>query len=126
MGGRPARSRAGFTKGGVATQALSRRIIGDGATDAIAGVDAQGRCIRRASAVLRIGPGSAPAAIGRTCADNPETRGFPVPIATQPDNRVVYFPACPTRMFGANPTEYDLLARAASDDRAARSAPGSR
>jgi D-lactate dehydrogenase len=24
-------------------------------------------------------------------------------------NRVVYFPACPTRMFGANPTRYDLL-----------------
>ena len=33
---------------------------------------------------------------------------MPVPIAS-PANRVVYFPACPTRMFGANKTRYDLL-----------------
>ena len=31
-----------------------------------------------------------------------------MPIAANA-NRVVYFPACPTRMFGANPTKYDLL-----------------
>ena len=50
-------------------------------------------------------------AIGPNLRSNPKTTGFPVPIATQPDNRVVYFPACPTRMFGANPTEYDLRRR---------------
>jgi D-lactate dehydrogenase len=40
---------------------------------------------------------------------NPKETGFPVPIATQPERRVVYFPACPTRMFGAQKTEHDLL-----------------
>jgi D-lactate dehydrogenase len=55
-----------------------------------------------------MGPGAPPAVIGPDMRSNPKTSGLPVPIATQPDNRVVYFPACPTRMFGANPTEYDL------------------
>jgi len=39
--------------------------------------------------------------------DDPKA-GVPVSIAKQ-TNRVLYFPACPTRMFGANPTPYDLL-----------------
>jgi D-lactate dehydrogenase len=30
-----------------------------------------------------------------------------VPIVA-PTNRIVYYPGCPTRMFGANPTPYDL------------------
>ncbi len=93
---------------GVGAQALSRRIIGDGATDAIAGAMRKVARTPRVSRTLRVGPGAPPAAIGPNLRSNPKTTGFPVPIATQPDNRVVYFPACPTRMFGANPTEYDL------------------
>jgi D-lactate dehydrogenase len=93
---------------GIGAQALSRRIIGDGATDAIAGVMRKVAHTPRVSRTLRIGPGAPPAAIGPNLRNNPKTTGFPVPIATQPDNRVIYFPACPTRMFGANPTAYDL------------------
>ena len=94
---------------GVGTQALSRRIIGDGATDAIAGAMRKVLRTPRVSPALRPGPGAPGARAGRELRDNPKTTGFPVPIATQTANRVVYFPACPTRMFGANPTEYDLL-----------------
>lgn len=93
---------------GVAAQALSRRIIGDGATDAIAGAMRKVARTPRVSRALRMGPGAPPAAVGPNMRANPRIDGLPVPIATQPDNRVVYFPACPTRMFGANPTEYDL------------------
>jgi D-lactate dehydrogenase len=93
---------------GIGAQALSRRIIGDGATDAIAGAMRKIARTPRVGRTLRMGPGAPPAAIGPNLRNNPKTSGFPVPIATQPDNRVVYFPACPTRMFGANPTEYDL------------------
>jgi D-lactate dehydrogenase len=93
---------------GVGAQALSRRIIGDGATDAIAGAMRKVARTPRVSRTLRIGPGAPPAAIGPNLRNDPKTTGFPVPIATQPGTRVVYFPACPTRMFGANPTEYDL------------------
>ncbi len=93
---------------GIGAQELSRRIIGDGATDAIAG--AMRKVVRtpRVSRALRPGPGAPPAATAPNLRNNPKQTGFPVPIATQPDNCVVYFPACPTRMFGANPTEYDL------------------
>jgi D-lactate dehydrogenase len=93
---------------GVAAQALSRRIIGDGATDAIAGAMRKVARTPRVSRTLKPGPGAPPARAGGNRRDNPLTTGFPVPIATQPDNQVVYFPACPTRMFGANPTGYDL------------------
>ncbi len=98
---------AGLTAG-VGAQALSRRIIGDGATDAIAGAMRKVLKTPRVSRALRPGPGAPPAAVGPDLRNDPKTTGFPVPIATQPDNRVVYFPACPTRMFGANPTPYDL------------------
>ena len=45
------------------------------------------------------GTGRAPASARQTVRANPKTDGVPVPIAA-PTNRVVYFPACPTRMFG--------------------------
>ncbi len=107
--GRHTRAIESGLRTGVATQALSRRIIGDGATDAIAGAMRKVLRTPRVSPALRPGPGAPKAQAGRELRDNPKTTGFPVPIATQTANRVVYFPACPTRMFGANPTEYDLL-----------------
>lgn len=106
---RQTRTIEGGLRAGVATQALSRRIIGDGATDAIAGVMRKVARTPRVSRALRPGPGTAAPQTGRPLRDDPKSTGFPVPIATQSANRVVYFPACPTRMFGANPTEYDLL-----------------
>ena len=96
-------------KTGIGAQALSRRIIGDGATDANAGPKRKVLRTPRVSPALRPGPGAPAARSGRELRNDPKTTGFPVPIATQTANRVVYFPACPTRMFGANPTEYDLL-----------------
>jgi D-lactate dehydrogenase len=63
----------------------------------------------RVSRALRPGPGAPAARSAPPRRDNPKETGFPVPIAVQPDNRIVYFPGCPTRMFGANKTPYDLL-----------------
>jgi len=89
-------------------QALSRTIIGDGATDALAGTMRNLAKTPRVSRALRPGPGAPPTLRGKDLRANPKTGGAPVPIAA-PTNRVVYFPACPTRMFGANKTPYDLL-----------------
>jgi D-lactate dehydrogenase len=86
---------------GVATQTLSRRIIGDGATDAIAqGMRSlSGDRIPRVSRALRPGPGAPKPVNWR----NSPQAGLPVSIAQQlaPRGKVVYFPACPTRLFGA-------------------------
>jgi D-lactate dehydrogenase len=86
---------------GVGTQALSRTIIGDGATDALAGLARRlsGQRVPRVSRALRPGPGTGTPADLR---QNPRT-GMPVSIAQQiaPRGKVVYFPACPTRLFGA-------------------------
>lgn len=94
---------------GIGAQALSRTIIGNAATDAIAGGMRKLAGTPRVSKALRPGPGAPKARAGANLRANPKVTGFPVPIATQPDNRVVYFPACPTRMFGTPRTEYDLL-----------------
>ncbi len=93
---------------GIGAQALSRRIIGDGATDAIAGAMRRVAGTPRVSRALRPGPGAPAPRAGKPLRNNPRETGFPVPIAAQTGNRVVYFPACPTRMFGANATDYDL------------------
>ncbi len=91
---------------GIGAQALSRTIIGDGATDAIAGGLRALAKTPRVSRGLRPGPGAPQARAGAGVRNNP-TRSVPVSIAA-PRNRVVYFPACPTRMFGAAETAYDL------------------
>lgn len=93
---------------GVGAQALSRSIIGNAATDAIAGGMRRLAGTPRVSRTLRPGPGAPAPRRGAELRGNPKGTGFPVPIADQSANRVVYFPACPTRMFGANPTDYDL------------------
>ena len=92
---------------GVGAQALSRTIIGNGATDAIAGAMRMLARTPRVSRTLQPGPGAPEARAGANLRDDPKA-GVPVSIA-KTANRVVYFPACPTRMFGANPTPYDLL-----------------
>ncbi len=93
---------------GIGAQALSRTIIGNAATDALAGAMRKVAKTPRVSRALRPGPGAPSPQAGASVRANPRTDGVPVPIAA-PSHRVVYFPACPTRMFGANTTPYDLL-----------------
>ncbi|MGV3489818.1 MAG: FAD-binding and (Fe-S)-binding domain-containing protein [Devosia sp.] len=78
---------------GVATQAFSRTIIGNGATDAIAGLARKvtGGAIPRVSPALRPGPGAPKVASAGT------------------GEKVVYFPSCATRMFGAQTAENGLM-----------------
>ncbi|MGV3651268.1 MAG: FAD-binding and (Fe-S)-binding domain-containing protein [Devosia sp.] len=73
---------------GVGTQALARRVVGDGVVDSVAGGmrRASGSRIPRVSRALKPGPG----APSRTHA-----------LADAPRGEVVYFPSCATRMFGA-------------------------
>jgi len=79
----------------VGAQALSRTIIGNGATDAIAGLARKvtAKAIPRVSSALRPGPGA------------PK----PSPNPSAPLGRVVYFPSCATRMFGAPTRENGML-----------------
>ncbi|WP_244606586.1 FAD-binding and (Fe-S)-binding domain-containing protein [Arsenicitalea aurantiaca] len=76
---------------------LSRSVLGNRATDAIAhGLrKGSGDRVPRVSRALRHGPG-APRDAGRT------------PLSS-PMGKVVYFPSCATRMFGAPETEFGLL-----------------
>ena len=80
----------------VGAQALSRTIIGDSVTDALARTARMlgGKAIPRVSRALRPGPGAPKSGPAATAA---------------PLGRIVYFPSCATRMFGAPKTEYDLL-----------------
>ena len=81
---------------GIGAQSVSRTIIGDGVTDALAGFarSISGKRVPRVSKGLRPGPGA------------PK----PGPAAGEaPRGRIVYFPACPSRMFGAPTRENGLL-----------------
>ena len=95
----------------VGAQALSRTIIGDGATDTLAGVARKitGGRVPRVSHALRPGPGAPRPIAAPETRQNPGKTGFPVPISLMPDKRVVYFPSCATRMFGAPTRENGLL-----------------
>jgi len=62
----------------------------------------------RVGPALKPGPGVPAARAGAPTRSNPKTDGVPVPTMVAPQ-RVIYFPACPTRLFGANATPYDLL-----------------
>jgi D-lactate dehydrogenase len=78
---------------GVGAQALSRTIIGDGVTDALAGFARKvtGGAVPRVSPALRPGPGA------------------PKAVATGTGEKVVYFPSCATRLFGAATSENGLM-----------------
>ncbi len=65
-----------------------------------------GKRVPRVSRALHHGPG-APRA--RDTRQDPRKSGFPVPIAQSGRPSVVYFPACPSRMFGAPKTQHGLL-----------------
>lgn len=78
---------------GIGAQALSRTIIGDSVTDALARV-ARKAGAPRVSEALRPGPGA------------PKHNE---PLSQAPRGPIVYFPSCATRMFGAPKTELGLL-----------------
>jgi len=85
----------GSMKLAVGAQAFSRTILGNGATDALAGFarTVTNRAIPRVSPALRPGPGA------------PKVTANP----SAPLGRVVYFPSCATRMFGAPTRENGML-----------------
>jgi D-lactate dehydrogenase len=68
-----------------------------------------GKRVPRIYKALKPGPG-APAERPAVSRDDPRVTGFPVPTAQSGRPKIVYFPSCATRMFGAPKTGHDLLA----------------
>ena len=95
-------------RGGVAVADAARTIIPAPAVEAVTETARRltGKRVPRVSRALRHGPGTPRVHDTR---QDPRKTGFPVPIAQTGRPSVVYFPACPSRMFGAPKTEYDLL-----------------
>jgi len=81
---------------GVATQGLARKVAGDQVVDSVSGAlnAFSGHKIPKPNRNLRAGPG----------APKPNRS-----VGDAPRGKVVYFPACASRMFGAPKTEIDLL-----------------
>jgi D-lactate dehydrogenase len=95
-------------RGGVGFADLARRIVPAPAVEAITETARRlsGKRVPRISRALRTGPGAPKA---RAILQDPRRTAFPVPIAQSGRPAVVYFPACPTRLFGAAETEHRLL-----------------
>lgn len=95
-------------RGGVALADAARTIISAPAVEAITDTARRltGGRVPRISRALHHGPG-APRA--RDTRQDPRKTGFPVPTAQSGRPQIVYFPACPSRMFGAPRTEHHLL-----------------
>ncbi|MCP8883097.1 FAD-binding oxidoreductase [Devosia sp. XJ19-1] len=95
-------------RGGVAMADAARTIIPAPAVEAITDTARRltGGKVPRVSRALHHGPGAPRARNNR---QDPRTSGFPVPIAQSGRAQIVYFPACPSRMFGAPKTAHGLL-----------------
>ena len=95
-------------RGGVALADGARAIIPAPAVEAITETARRltGKRVPRVSRALHHGPG-APRA--RDTRQDPRNSGFPVPIVQTGRPSIVYFPACPSRMFGTPKTSHDLL-----------------
>ncbi len=95
-------------RGGVAMADAARIIIPAPAVEAITETARRitGKRVPRVSRALHHGPGAPKA---RDTRQDPRKTGFPVPIAQTGRPSVVYFPACPSRMFGAPKTDHNLL-----------------
>ncbi|WP_338721649.1 FAD-binding and (Fe-S)-binding domain-containing protein [Devosia sp. XK-2] len=95
-------------RGGVAVADAARTIVPAPAVEAITDGARRltGGGIPRVSRALRHGPGAPKARDNR---QDPRKSGFPVPIAQTGRPAIVYFPACPSRMFGAPKTDHGLL-----------------
>lgn len=81
---------------GITTQSLARTLLGDGVVDNLAGSlnAVSGHKIPKPNRTLTNGPGAP-----KPLADN----------ANAPLGKVLYFPACASRMFGAPKTDLELL-----------------
>jgi len=95
-------------RGGVAVADAARTIIPAPAIEAVTETARRltNKHVPRVSRALHHGPG-APRPIETR--QDPRRTGFPVPIAQTGRPQIVYFPACPSRMFGAPKTEHGLL-----------------
>ncbi|NGP16916.1 FAD-binding and (Fe-S)-binding domain-containing protein [Devosia aurantiaca] len=95
-------------RGGVAIADAARTVIPAPAVEAIteAARRLTNKRVPRVSRALHHGPG---APHPRETRQDPLKTGFPVPIAQTERPPVVYFPACPSRMFGAPTTRHGLL-----------------
>jgi len=95
-------------RGGVALADAARTIIPAPAVEAMTDTARRvtGKRVPRVSRALHHGPGAPKVRNNR---QDPRTTGFPVPIAQTGRPSVVYFPACPSRMFGAPNTAHGLL-----------------
>ncbi|MBJ3785734.1 FAD-binding and (Fe-S)-binding domain-containing protein [Devosia sediminis] len=95
-------------RGGVALADAARVVIPAPAVEVITETARRltNKRVPRVSRALHHGPG-APRA--RETRQDPRRTGFPVPIAQTGRQQVVYFPACPSRMFGAPKTRHGLL-----------------
>ncbi|KKB78950.1 hypothetical protein VW35_09300 [Devosia soli] len=97
-----------FMRGGVAIADAARTIIPAPAIEAVTETARRltNKHVPRVSRALHHGPGAPKPTETR---QHPKKTGFPVPITQTGRPSVVYFPACPSRMFGAPKTEHDLL-----------------
>ncbi len=95
-------------RGGVAFADAARTVIPAPAVEAITETARRltNKRVPRVSRALHHGPGAPKARDNR---QDPRKSGFPVPITQTGRQSVVYFPACPSRMFGAPKTEHGLL-----------------
>jgi D-lactate dehydrogenase len=117
--GDTAHSVAKFVAGNLATIETGMRVglaVADGARAIVPGraVEAMtdiarkvsGNRIPRVSRALHHGTGTPKVRDDR---QDPRSTGFPVPITQSAREKIVYFPACPSRMFGAPKTEHGFL-----------------
>ena len=95
-------------RGGVALADAARTIIPAPAVEAMTETARRltGKRVPRVSRALHHGPGAPKVRDNR---QDPRKSGFPVPIAQSGRPGIVYFPACPSRMFGAPKTDHGLL-----------------
>ena len=95
-------------RGGVALADAARTVIPAPAVEAITETARRltNKRVPRVSRALHHGPGAPHA---RDTRQDPRKTGFPVPTAQTGRPQIVYFPACPSRMFGAPKTEHGLL-----------------
>src|SRR5690606_29380297 len=95
-------------RGGVGLAEAARTVLPGPAMEAVTETARRlsGGRVPRISRVLHRGPG-----VPRLREDrqDPRRTGFPVPIAQSGRTPIVYFPACPSRMFGAPKTSHGLL-----------------
>ncbi|MBK1795157.1 FAD-binding oxidoreductase [Devosia sp. WQ 349] len=93
---------------GLAVADGARTIIPGGAVEALTDTARKltGNRIPRVSRALHHGTGTPKARDNR---QDPRTTGFPVPITQPAREKIVYFPACPSRMFGAPKTDEVFL-----------------